>query len=86
MIRPQMQVVFEEDVEIFVAGLAVPSEFIDEMHERGMKVIVMIGKRAPRRRNPSKPAPMSSPRRARRPAATPARSARWRSCRRSSTP
>ena len=44
MIRPQMQVVFEEDVRIFVAGLAVPAAFIDEMHARGMKVVVMCGK------------------------------------------
>ena len=44
MIRPQIQVVFEEDIRIFVAGLAVPGEFIDEMHERGMLVVVMCGK------------------------------------------
>ncbi len=44
MIRPQMQVVFEEEVKIFVAGLAVPQEFITEMHARGMIVIVMVGK------------------------------------------
>jgi enoyl-[acyl-carrier protein] reductase II len=44
MIRPQMQVVFEEQVKIFVAGLAVPQEFIGEMHDRGMTVIVMVGK------------------------------------------
>ena len=44
MIRPQMQVVFDEGVKIFVAGLAVPQEFIAEMHERGMLVMVMIGK------------------------------------------
>jgi len=44
MIRPQMQVVFDENIRIFVAGLAVPQEFIAEMHERGMIVIVMIGK------------------------------------------
>jgi enoyl-[acyl-carrier protein] reductase II len=44
MIRPQMQVVFDEGVKIFVAGLAVPQEFITEMHERGMLVMVMIGK------------------------------------------
>ncbi len=44
MIRPQMQVVFDEGIKIFVAGLAVPREFIVEMHERGMIVIVMIGK------------------------------------------
>jgi enoyl-[acyl-carrier protein] reductase II len=44
MIRPQMRVIFEEGVKIFVAGLAVPQEFIAEMHERGMIVIVMTGK------------------------------------------
>jgi enoyl-[acyl-carrier protein] reductase II len=44
MIRPQMQVVFDEDIKIFVAGLAVPREFIAEMHERGMIVVVMIGR------------------------------------------
>ena len=44
MIRPQMEVIFEEGVGIFVAGLAVPAEFIDEMHARGMKVVVMCGK------------------------------------------
>jgi len=43
-IRPQVDVIYEEKVEIFVAGLAVPAEFIDEMHARGMKVIVMCGK------------------------------------------
>ncbi len=44
MIRPQMQVVFEQDVRIFVAGLAVPAAFIDEMHARRMKVVVMCGR------------------------------------------
>ena len=44
MIRPQIEVIFAEGVETFVAGLAVPSEFIDEMHERNMKVVVMCGK------------------------------------------
>ncbi len=44
MIRPQINVVFEEGVKIFVAGLAVPRDFIAEMHERGMTVIVMVGK------------------------------------------
>jgi enoyl-[acyl-carrier protein] reductase II len=43
-IRPQMEVLFEEDVRIFVAGLAVPAEFIEEMHSRGMIVGVMCGK------------------------------------------
>jgi enoyl-[acyl-carrier protein] reductase II len=44
MIRLHMEVVFEEDVKIFVAGLAVPEEFIKEMHERDMLVMVMCGK------------------------------------------
>ncbi len=44
MIRPHMQVVFEEGVKIFVAGLAVPEEFIKEMHERDMLVMVMCGR------------------------------------------
>jgi enoyl-[acyl-carrier protein] reductase II len=44
MIRPQMDVIFDEDVRTFVAGLAVPAEFIDEMHKRDMKVVVMCGK------------------------------------------
>lgn len=44
MIRPQIDVVFEEGVKIFVAGLAVPRDFIEEMHQRGITVIVMIGK------------------------------------------
>ena len=44
MIRDAIQVVFDEEVKIFVAGLAVPSEFIDEMHQRGMTVVVMCGK------------------------------------------
>jgi enoyl-[acyl-carrier protein] reductase II len=44
MIRPHMQVIFDEGVKIFVAGLAVPQEFIAEMHQRGMTVIVMVGK------------------------------------------
>ncbi len=44
MIRPQIQVVFEEDVRIFVAGLAVPAEFIGEMHARAMTVLVMCGR------------------------------------------
>ncbi len=44
MIRPFMPVLIEEKIRIFVAGLAVPSEFIQTMHEHGMKVVVMCGK------------------------------------------
>src|SRR5712692_1945300 len=43
-IRPHMDVVFAEDVHIFVAGLAVPAEFITEMHKRDMIVMVMCGR------------------------------------------
>lgn len=43
-IRPHMHVLFEEDVRIFVAGLAVPAEFIEEMHKRGITVAVMCGR------------------------------------------
>ena len=44
MIRPHVPVMIDEGVEIFVAGLAVPQEFIVTMHEHGMKVVVMCGK------------------------------------------
>jgi enoyl-[acyl-carrier protein] reductase II len=44
MMRPHMPVLFEEKIKIFVAGLAVPTEFIQAMHEHGMKVVVMCGK------------------------------------------
>jgi enoyl-[acyl-carrier protein] reductase II len=43
-IRPHMKVIFEEKIRIFVAGLAVPGPFIADMHEHGMKVVVMCGK------------------------------------------
>jgi enoyl-[acyl-carrier protein] reductase II len=44
VIRPHMQVLYEENIKIFVAGLAVPGPFIAEMHERGMTIVVMCGK------------------------------------------
>ncbi len=44
IIRPQIQVIYDEGVKIFVAGLAVPEAFIGEMHERDMTVVVMVGK------------------------------------------
>jgi enoyl-[acyl-carrier protein] reductase II len=43
-IRPHMDVIFAEGVKIFVAGLAVPAEFIAEMHKRDMIVAVMCGR------------------------------------------
>ena len=44
MMRPHMPVLIEEKIEIFVAGLAVPVEFVKTMHDHGMKVVVMCGK------------------------------------------
>jgi enoyl-[acyl-carrier protein] reductase II len=44
MIRPHIEVLFQEGIKIFVAGLAVPGEFIERMHEQGMVVMVMCGK------------------------------------------
>src|SRR5215470_9190378 len=44
MMRPHMPVLIEEKIRIFVAGLAVPAEFIQTMHDHGMKVVVMCGK------------------------------------------
>jgi enoyl-[acyl-carrier protein] reductase II len=44
MIREHVRVLFEEKVRIFVAGLAVPREFIADMHTHGMIVVVMVGK------------------------------------------
>ncbi|HLW71133.1 MAG TPA: nitronate monooxygenase [Candidatus Binataceae bacterium] len=44
MMRPFMPILLEEKIKIFVAGLAVPAEFIQSMHEHGMKVVVMCGK------------------------------------------
>src|SRR5512139_2490331 len=43
-IRPHMQVLYEEGIKIFVAGLAVPAAFLEEMHARDMVVAVMCGK------------------------------------------
>ena len=44
MMRPHMPVLIEEKIKIFVAGLAVPAEFVHTMHEHGMKMVVMCGK------------------------------------------
>ncbi|HEY6419529.1 MAG TPA: nitronate monooxygenase [Candidatus Binataceae bacterium] len=44
MMRPHMPVLIEEKIRIFVAGLAVPAEFMQTMHEHGMKIVVMCGK------------------------------------------
>ena len=76
MIEPYIPVLFEEEVRIFVAGLAVPEKHVAEMKRHGMKIMVMTGKvqhaLRPRRRAPRR-------------AVTPERSARSPSSRRWST-
>jgi enoyl-[acyl-carrier protein] reductase II len=44
MIEPYLPVLFEEEVRLFVAGLAVPEKHLGEMKRRGMKIMVMTGK------------------------------------------
>ena len=44
MIEPYVPVLFEEEVRIFVAGLAVPDKHVAEMKRHGMKIMVMTGK------------------------------------------
>jgi len=44
MMRPHMPVLIEEKIKIFVAGLAVPTEFVQAMKDHGMKIVVMCGK------------------------------------------
>jgi enoyl-[acyl-carrier protein] reductase II len=44
MIVPYLPVLFEEEVTIFVAGLAVPEKQVPEMKRHGMTIMVMTGK------------------------------------------
>jgi len=44
MIEPYLPVLYDEDVRIFVAGLAVPAKYVAEMKRRGMTIVVMTGK------------------------------------------
>jgi enoyl-[acyl-carrier protein] reductase II len=44
MMRPYVPILIEEKVRIFVAGLAVPTEFVQTMKDHGMKIVVMCGK------------------------------------------
>ncbi|HVN29997.1 MAG TPA: nitronate monooxygenase [Candidatus Binataceae bacterium] len=44
MMRPYVPVLIEEKIKLFVAGLAVPTEFVQTMKDHGMKIIVMCGK------------------------------------------
>ena len=44
MLDAQMEVIYDEKIPIFVSGLGIPREIIEEGHKRGMKVLCMIGK------------------------------------------
>src|SRR5690349_5839380 len=44
MIVPYLPVLFEEEVKIFVAGLAVPEKHVGDMKRHGMTIMVMTGK------------------------------------------
>lgn len=38
-----LEVMFEEQVPVFLSGLGSPGPLVDEMHRRGMKVLAMVG-------------------------------------------
>src|SRR5205814_1852971 len=44
MIVPYLPILYEEEVRIFVAGLAVPEQHVAAMKAHGMKIMVMTGK------------------------------------------
>jgi enoyl-[acyl-carrier protein] reductase II len=44
MIVPYLPVLYEEEVRIFVAGLAVPERHVAEMKAHGIRIVVMTGK------------------------------------------
>jgi enoyl-[acyl-carrier protein] reductase II len=44
MIVPYLPILYEEEVKIFVAGLAVPEKHVPEMKAHGMTIMVMCGK------------------------------------------
>lgn len=44
MLEAQMEVIYDEKAPVFVSGLGVPAEIIEEGHKRGMKMLCMIGK------------------------------------------
>src|SRR5579875_1356233 len=71
MLLPHLPVLYDEGVPVFVAGLAVPEAEVPEMKRHGLKIMVMTGRGR-----------TWWPRRARKRAGTPARSARSRWCRR----
>jgi len=44
MVQEQIKVIFEENIPVFVSGLAVPEGLIARAKKEGMKVISMVGK------------------------------------------
>ncbi len=44
MIVPYLPILYEEEVKIFVAGLAIPEKHVAEMHAHGITIMVMTGK------------------------------------------
>ncbi len=38
-----LEIIFEEQVPVFLSGLGSPGALVDEMHRRGMKVLAMVG-------------------------------------------
>jgi enoyl-[acyl-carrier protein] reductase II len=44
MIVPYLPVLYDEEVRIFVAGLAIPEKHVPEMKAHGIKIMVMTGK------------------------------------------
>jgi enoyl-[acyl-carrier protein] reductase II len=42
-VREAMETMFQEGVPVFAAGLGNPKEWVPEMHQRGMKVIGVVG-------------------------------------------
>jgi len=44
MVQEQIKVIFEEEIPVFVSGLAVPEGLVERAKKEGMKVISMIGK------------------------------------------
>lgn len=43
MVEEVMQVLFEEEVPVFVSGLGSPGKWTERMHEQGMKVVALVG-------------------------------------------
>ena len=85
-LTPQVEQIIKEGGRVFVAGLGVPARRRGPVPQARRARGQHVRQGPPRHARRSKPAATSSSRRAPKPAATPARSRRCRSSRRSSTP